>query len=151
MKKNIPNRKKLKEKLLNHIFHSGKKKTSEKILTKNFKSLQKSYKKPHNEIVKLAVISSTPVFRIIKLKNKRRKKKSTKEIPAFLSAYVFRTSWSLKYLTKTLNKKPSNIFYKQLKNETVLNAKHQGEAVKFKNELQNQVLKNKKYFKYYKW
>lgn len=151
MKKNIVNKKKLKEKLLNHIFYNGKKKTSEKILTKNFKCLQKSYKKSHNEIIKLAVVYSTPVFRTIKLKNKRRKKKSIKEIPAFFSTYMFRTSWALKYLTETSNKKSSNIFYEQLQNEMILSAQYLGDAVKFKNELQNQALKNKKYFKYYKW
>jgi small subunit ribosomal protein S7 len=146
------NNQKLKEKVLNHILKNGKKKTSEKILTKSFKSMQKSQKKSHNEVIKLSIINSTPTFRIIKLKNnRRRKKKSIKEIPAFLSTYMFRSSWSLKYLVKASNKKTSNIFYNQLKDEALLNAKHEGNAVKFKDELQNQALQKKKYFRHYRW
>jgi ribosomal protein S7 len=114
--------------------------------------MQKSQKKSHNEVIKLSIINSTPTFRIIKLKNnRRRKKKSIKEIPAFLSTYMFRSSWSLKYLVKASNKKTSNIFYNQLKDEALLNAKHEGNAVKFKDELQNQALQKKKYFRHYRW
>lgn len=144
--------KKLKEKILNHIFKNGKKKTSEKILVKSFKSIQKIQKKSHIEITKLAIINSTPTFRIIKLKNnKRKKKKSAKEIPTFLSAYIYRTSWALKYLTKTLSSKISNKYHVQLKQEILLNTENQGNAAKLKNELHNQTLKNKKYLKYYRW
>jgi len=146
------NKQKLKEKILNHIFKNGKKKTSEKILTKSFKTIQKSQKKSHSEIMKLSIINSTPTFRVIKLKNNRRKKKkSIKEIPAFLSTYMFRSSWALKYIVTNSNKKTSNIFYNQLKDETLLNAKHEGNAVKLKNELQNQALQKKKYFRHYRW
>lgn len=145
-------KKKLKDKILNYLLHEGQKKTSEKIITKSLKSIQKSQNKPHNDLIKLAIIHSTPMFRIIKLKNnKRRKKKSVKEVPAFLSTYTFRTSWSLKYLTKTLNKKDYKTFSKNFNNEILLNAKHQGNAVKFKNELQSQALQKKKYFKNYRW
>jgi ribosomal protein S7 len=143
---------KLKEKVLNHIQKNGKKKTSEKILTKSFKSMQKYQKKSHNEVIKLAITSTTPTFRVIKLKNnRRRKKKSVKEIPAFLSTYMFRSSWALKYLVKTSNKKTSNVFYNQFKDETLLNAKQEGNAVKFKNELQNKALQKKKFFRHYRW
>jgi ribosomal protein S7 len=143
---------KLKKKILNHIFKNGKKKTSEKILTKSFKSIQKSQKKSHNEIMKLSIMNATPAFRVIKLKNnKRRKKKSIKEIPAFLSTYIFRSSWALKYLVQTSRKKTSNVFYTQLTNEALLNAKHEGNAIKFKNEVQDQALQKKKFFRHYRW
>lgn len=142
----------LKKKILNHILKDGKKKTSEKILIKSFKSIQKSQKKPHHDIIKLSIINSTPAFRIIKLKNnRRRKKKSTKEIPAFLSTYLFRSSWALKYLIQASRKKTSNIFCDQLTNETLLNAKHEGNTVKFKSEIQDQALQKKKYFRHYRW
>ena len=63
---------KLKKKILNHILKDGKKKTSEKILTRSFKSIQKSQKKSHNDIMKLSIINLTPTFRVIKLKNNKR-------------------------------------------------------------------------------
>lgn len=142
---------KLKEKILNYILKNGKKKTSESILARSLKSIQKSQNKSHKEIVKLSIINSTPTFRIITLKNKRRKKKSIKEIPVFLSTYIFRSSWALKYTVKSSNKNSSNIFYNRLTNETLLNAKNEGHAVTYKNELQKQALQKKKYFKHYRW
>jgi ribosomal protein S7 len=75
------NNKKLKDKLLNYIFSDGQKKTSEKIIKKTFKSIQKSQKKSHKDIIKLAIINSTPTFRIIKLKNKKKRKKNDKRYP----------------------------------------------------------------------
>ena len=137
--------------MLNHILKSGKKQISEKILTKSFKSIQKSQKKSYNEIIRLAILNSTPMFRVIKLKNKRRKKKSIKEIPAFLSNYTYRTSWGLKYLIKTSTLKTSNVFYNQLKHEILSNALSDGNAVTLKNELQNKALPKKKYFRHYRW
>ena len=142
---------KLKKKLLNYIFKSGRKQTSEKILTKSFKFIQKAQKKSHCEIAKLAILNSTPMFRVIKLRNKRRKKKSIKEIPAFLSNYTYRTSWGLKYLVKTSTMKMSSVFSNQLKHEILSNATSEGDAVIFKNEVENKVLPKKKYFRYYRW
>lgn len=140
---------KSKKKLLNHILQNGKKQISEKILTKSFKSIQKSQKKSHTEIVKLAILNSTPMFRILKLKNKRRKKNSVKEIPAFLSNYTYRTSWSLKYLVKT--SKLNNGISNQLTHEIMSSIIHEGNAVTFKDELQNKTLPKKKYFRHYRW
>lgn len=143
---------KLKNKVLSHIIVRGQKETSEKILKKSLKTLQKVQNQSHSDLIKLAIINSTPMFRVIKLKNnRRRKKKSVKEIPAFLSTYMFRASWSLKYLTQTLNKKESKTFSKGFNDEILLNAKQLGKAVKFKNELQDQALKKKKYFRNYRW
>ena len=146
------NKSELKKKILNHILKDGKKRTSEKILRKSLKSIQKFQKKSHNEIIKSSIINSTPVFRIIKLKNnKRRKKKSIKEIPAFLSTYIFRSSWAIKYLIQSSRDNSSDTFYNQLKNEALLTAKREGAAVKFKTEIQNLALKKKKYFRHYRW
>lgn len=145
------NKKKIKKKLLKHIMKNGKKPISEKILTKSLKSIQKSQNKSHNEILKLTILNTTPMFRIIKLKNKRRRKKSIKEIPAFLSDYSFRTSWGLKHLTKILTLKTSNVFSNQLKHEILASAKNEGSAITFKTELQNKTLEKKKYFRNYRW
>lgn len=145
------NKKELKNKLLNHILNKGQKHISEKILLKNFKSIQKSQKKSHNEIMKLAIVNVTPTFRIIKLKNKRRRKKSVTEIPAFLSNYTYRTSWGLKYLVKNSTSKTNNNFFNKLKSEIISNAMYEGITVTFKNELQNKALNKKKYFRHYRW
>ena len=145
------NKEKIKKKLLKHILKNGKKPISEKILTKSFKSIQKQQNKSHSEIFKLAIINSTPMFRIIQLKNKRRKKKSVKEIPAFLSTYKYRTSWGLKYLTKISTSKTDNIFSNQLKQEILYSAKDESSVITFKNELQNKTLKGRKYFRHYRW
>lgn len=145
------NKQKLKKKLLNHILKSGKKQITEKILTKSFKSIQKSQKKSHSNLVKLAIVNITPMFRVIKLRNKRRKKKSIKEIPAFLSNYIYRTSWGLKYLVQTSSLKSKNVFFTQLKNEILLNATFEGAAIAFKNELQSRALPKRKYFRHYRW
>lgn len=141
------NKNKIKKKKINHILKSGKKQVSEKILKNSLKSLQKDQKKPHNEIFKQAILNSIPTFRVIKLK----RKKSKLEIPAFLSSYKFRTSWGLKYLVKASSLDISNVFYKQLEKKILSTAKSVGEAIKFKEEIQKNVLQKKKYFKYYRW
>jgi ribosomal protein S7 len=138
---------KLKRKTINHILKSGKKQVSEKILKNSVKLVQKSQKKSHNEILKLAIFSSMPTFRIIKLK----RRKSLLEIPAYLSSYKYRASWGLKYLAKTLTSNPDYIFYKQFKNEILSNANSITETAKPKDEIQKNVLKKKKYFKHYRW
>ena len=74
---------KIKKKLLKHILINGKKPISEKILTKSFKSIQKHQNKSHSEIFKLAITNSSPMFRIIKLKNKRKKKNLLKKFQHF--------------------------------------------------------------------
>lgn len=140
-----------KNKLLNHIFKKGKKNISEKILTQNFKSVQKSYKKSHHEIIKLAILNSTPTFRVIKLRNKRRKKKTIKEIPAFFSTYPYRTSWALKYLIKSSNLNTDASFATRLKHEILSTAEYKSNAVTFKKDLQIKALQKKKYFRYYRW
>ena len=53
---------KIKNKITNHLMLNGKKKTSEKILLKSFKELQKYSKKQSKKLIKLALIFSTPNF-----------------------------------------------------------------------------------------
>jgi len=131
---------------INHILQNGKKQTSEKVLKSTVKSIQKSEKKSHNEIFKIAIFNSMPTFRIIKLK----RRKSLLEIPTYLSTYNFRASWGIKYITKGSDS--NHIFCKQqLKNEILSNASSTIQTVKPKDEIQKNVLKKKKYFKHYRW
>ena len=91
----------------------------------------------------------------MELKEKRKKKrkkgtKRTKQIPSFLSHYVFRTSWALKFIASII-KKSSNKFSDQFMQEIMLTAQNVGESVKIKTEIQKQALKKQFFFKYYRW
>ena len=132
---------------INHTLQKGKKQTSEKILKSTVKSIQKSEKKSHNEIFKIAIFNSLPKFKILKLK----RRKSLLEIPTYLSTYNYRAAWGIKYITKGLNS--NYIFCKQqLKNGILSNASSSTiQIVKLKDEIQKNVLKKKKYFKHYRW
>ncbi len=147
--------KKLKQKIFTHYMENGKKQTSESILLKTLKLIQKSNKQFHIGIIKLAIVGSTPMFRVMKLKTKNKKKKSaalSKGIPTFVSSYHFRASWALKHIIlASKKKKKSNIFHQQLKHEILLNSEYEGDAVKLKNELQKQALQKKKFFRHYRW
>lgn len=148
----IENKTNLKKKLLNHLTKSGKKQISEKALIKSFKATQKSQKKNHYKIVKLSLLNTTPTFKIVKLKNKKRRKSSIKEIPTFLSNSRSRTSWSFKYLVKTASSQTnSSALYKKLKNELLLGAKAENNVTLLKNKLQQKTIQEKKYFRNFRW
>ena len=102
-------KKKLKQKILNYFLKNGKKQNCENILLKTIKHIQKANKQSHTEIIKLSILNTTPIFRVIRLKKKKQKKKrgikNVKEIPAFLSNKNFRSSWALKLLITTTKKK----------------------------------------------
>lgn len=90
-KNKLLKKQKLKDKFINHMITHGKKLKSEKNLRKNLKALQKTEQKSHSKLLGLAILNTMPIFRIIELKKKSKKKKNqTKEIPAFLSDSFFR-------------------------------------------------------------
>jgi ribosomal protein S7 len=143
----------IRNKLINHITLNGEKKTSEKILLKSFKTLQKYSTKQTNEILKLAIINSTSTFKLHKISNKKRKKKNRKvrEIPSFISKPDFRTSLSLRFILYSMSKRKSSNFYFKFKEEILLAAKAKSNSVLIKTELQKQILVNKRFFRYYRW
>ena len=144
----------IQRKLINHLTGNGEKNTSEKILLKSFKDLQKSSKKKSTKIIKLALIYSTSIFKLHKIKNKKIKKRTNnvREIPAFISNKHSRASSSLKLIISNTRKKKEYKFYKKLKNEIVLNAGNKNNSsVALKNELQKSILTKKHYFLYYRW
>ena len=110
-----------KKTLINHIVKKGRKHTVEKIVTKSFKQIQKQQQKNVNNIIKTAVLNFTPTFRMIQLTNKRRRKKSIKQIPTFLSNNKSRSSWGLKNLINfsTQETSKTNLLFK-LKNQFLL-------------------------------
>ena len=142
----------LKNKLLNHIMVNGNKKTSEKILLKSFKKLQKDSQKQSKKIFQLAIINSTPIFRLHTFKMKKKRKKKIKEIPAFISNKSNRTSLAIKFLlSKTLENKQLNFFFNKFKKEILLTSQQKGSTIESKNNLQKQILLKKRLFSFYRW
>jgi ribosomal protein S7 len=142
----------IKQKLINQIMKNGEKKTSEKVLLQSFKTLQRNCVKETQEILKLSIIYSTPIFKLHKIKNKKLKKKNrkTKEIPSFITNNQYRISSAIKLILKVVKKKPKNFFI-NFNKEILLNSQQKGDAIQIKNELQKQVLINKRYFNFYRW
>jgi len=140
----------IKDKIINHLIINGKKETSEKILKESVKKIQKESKKQLKKIMQLAIINSTPIFKVHKISNKRQKKKKIKEIPAFISKTKSRISLAIKLILLTIKKKSIKIAIK-IKQELLQNYLNEGSAIQNKNELQKKVLLNKRYFNYYRW
>jgi ribosomal protein S7 len=141
---------KLKNKLVNHLLKNGNKKTCETILLKSFKNIQKISQKPHKKTIKLAIINSASTFRVVKLQQKNRKKKSVKEIPTFIPNTFERISWALKFIVNSSKKQNTNKFYKKLEQELIINSQNKGNAVKHKIELHKQILTKKRLFLYFR-
>jgi len=135
-----------KKTLTSHVAKKGQKYTVEKFLTKGLKQIQKQQKKNVTNIIKTSLLNFMPAFRMIQLTNKRRRKKSIKQIPAFLSNNKSRSSWGLKNLTNFSPQETSktNLLYR-LKNQFLLT------TTKIENNQQNEISKKKIYFKYYRW
>ena len=140
------NKSKLKQKIVNHIFKEGKKQKSEKILKTSVKLLQKYQKKSHNDIIKLTMLNYIPTFRLIKLK----REKAILEVPTFISSLHNRSSWGIKYFIKTVTSDTTKTLSEKLK-KTFLSYATKTETLTFKDELQKNALKQKNYFKYYRW
>jgi ribosomal protein S7 len=143
--------KKIKSKLVNHLLKNGNKKTCESILLTSFKTLQKSSLKSYKKIIKIAVINSASIFRIVKLKQKKRKKKSVKEIPTFIFNNFERISWSLKVILTYSKKQNANTFYKKLKQEIIINSKNKGSTIDKRIESHKQILPKKRLLLYFRW
>lgn len=144
---------KIKKKFENHLMINGKKNTSENILFKSLKKLQKDSSKQYKNIIKISLINSTPIFKLHKIENKKQKKKNRKirEIPYFLLTNKSRFSLAIKFMLKSIKKTKAKSFYSKLINEILLNIKKEGESSYIKNELQKKALLNKRYFQFYKW
>lgn len=146
--------KEIKKKFLTNLMLNGKKETSEKILLKSLKKLQKNSFKQTKNIIKLALTSSMPIFKLTLIETKMKKKNKIKEIPSFITSNFSRISLAVKFILKIIKKKKSNNFYTKLYEELLLNSQNQGDTVSTKNELQKKILilnKKKRYFRFYKW
>lgn len=143
----------IQNKLINHLMGHGKKKTSEKVLLKSFKELHKISRKKPIKIVKLALLYSTPIFKLHRIKNKKVKKRTNnvREIPSFISNKKSRTSLAIKFILANIKNKKEHKSYKKLKNEIISNAVNKSNSIQLKNDLQKNILTKKHYFLYYRW
>ena len=148
MKKNIE----LKQKIVNSIMKNGNKKTAEKIIKKSLKLLQKNDKKNHIRLLKHSIINSTPTFKINVQLKKRGKRKTKKEIPTFIKNDSLRIISSFNFLTEnSLKNKSLNSFYKKIANEILEAANQKSKSIEQKNEIQKQVLMQKRFLANFRW
>jgi ribosomal protein S7 len=141
----------IKNKIINRLLINGEKKTSEKVLLKSLKELQKDSNKNAKKLIQLAIVYSIPTFKLHKLTNKKKRKKKVQEIPAFILNERARISLAIKFILLTTKKKKTAHFYTKLKQEVLLNSQFKGDAIKIKDDLQKQILLKKHLFKYYRW
>lgn len=142
----------LKVKIVNTLMVSGNKKTGEKILLKFAKLLQKSSNKNFKNLVQLAIINSTPTFKLSEQVVKKGKRKSVRSTPSFITSDSLRIMASLKLIINAVGKnKTSSYFYENLMNEVLLSSELKSQSVDKKNELQKQILINKRYLSKFRW
>lgn len=142
----------LKDKTVNEFMESGKKPTGEKILLKFVKSFQKQNRKNFKSLLQFAIINATPVFSVNTQVVKKGKKKAINEVPIFLSNHSIRIRNSLKFFKQSATKeKKTSHFYKLLSKEVLNSSKLNSVSITEKNDLQKQVLKNKRYWSNFKW
>nr|QXV92935.1 ribosomal protein S7 [Nitzschia anatoliensis] len=142
----------LKMKIVNTLMTSGKKTTGEKILLKFAKKLQKSNVKHFKKVVQLAVINTTPTFKLNEQVVKKGKRKAIRNIPSFITSDSLRVMTSLKSIKQSvLKNKNAKYFYENLVNEVTMSSIFKGQSVDKKTELQKQILANKRYLSNFRW
>ena len=141
----IKKSKNLKEILSNNLMKNGNKKTSEKIILKTFKKLQKETSIDHLHLIKQSIINTAPIIKLKEIKKKRRKTK--KYLPYVLNKKK-RVSISVKNIITNINPKITTT--KSLKNEILLATKNEGGAIKRKTEYHESAILKKKYA-FFRW
>ena len=141
------NKRILKHNLFNHIMVNGNKTTSEKILLKSLKLIQKNQlKKNFEKIVLLSLINNSPT---VNIKNIRRKRKRTLEFPFLLKPHL-RISYGIKFLLKHSKNYTEKSSYSNLEFELVNSAKKVSSSFKHKKDLYKNAFLKKK-FTTYRW
>ena len=142
----------LKNKIINTLMKSGRKTTGEKILLKSVKSLQKSTDKNLKLLLHSAIVNSSSAFKVNEQAVKKGKRKAIKSVPSFIISDSLRITNALKLLTKTSTKnKSSNPLYKKLVAEIFSSSALRGQSIDQKNEVQKQILVNKRYLSKFRW
>lgn len=131
---------------------NGKKRTGEKILIKSLKHLQKLSNKDFQDLLRLAIINSASTFKINEQVVKKGKRKVTKRTPSFIINDFLRVATSLKSLKRSVVKsRGSNFFYDELSKELISSSQMKGKSIDTKNDLQQQILLNKRYLSKFRW
>ena len=127
-------------------------KTGEKILLKSAKRLQKSSNKNFKHLLQLGIINSTPTFKLNEQIVKKGKRKAVRITPSFIVNDSLRIMTSLKFIKMSVskNKKPVQ-FYESLSDEILASGILKSQAVDKKNDLQKQILLNKRYLSKFRW
>ena len=143
----------LKEKVINSFMRKGKKETSEKIIIRTLKKIQKLDKKNCKTQLQVAILNLTPTFKLNKQSKKRGKKKQMNYVPHFLPNTYLRIGFALKLLKLTIVKNKKDKTFEHLAKE-ILNSSNSVKsttAIEQKNNLQKQVLSQKRYFYKFRW
>nr|YP_010133761.1 ribosomal protein S7 [Nitzschia supralitorea]QWM93251.1 ribosomal protein S7 [Nitzschia supralitorea] len=141
----------LKNQIVNVFTKNGKKCTGEKILLNVSKSLQKSTKKNFQNLVQLAVINSTPAFKLNEQTMKKGKRKSKKIIPSFIIKDSLRIMRALKSLKIIASKDRTHSFYESFGKEILDSSSFKGQSAEQKSKVLNQILLNKRYLAKFRW
>jgi len=137
------------QKLIQYSLTKGKKRCIEIGLLKISKNTQKYSNKNFNNIIKLATILCTSIFKINSVKKNTLKKVNKKKTFSLIQKNKTRIFLGIKYLIKTINNKKSDSFYKNFYKGLLLFLKNNNFIVE-KNDLQGQVFLNKPFFFYYR-
>lgn len=136
----------------NTLMIHGEKKTGEKIILKFAKRLQKTTNKNIKNIIQLSIINTTSTFKINEQVVKKGKRKSTRFNPSFLKNELLRIATTLKTLKSVVSKnQKAAYFYEKFTNEVLASVNLKGQSVDRKNEIQKQIITNKKYFSKFRW
>jgi ribosomal protein S7 len=138
----------IKSKIINNVTLNGKKDTSNKILLKSLKQLQKNSLKQSKKLINLSFILTTPIFKIHKI-TKKRKKKRILEIPVLINSNISKLSLAIKLFLSILRTKKAEHFYTKFYKETLSNIQNEKSSIKLKNNTQKQALTKKRIFYYY--
>ena len=142
----------LKAKLGNILMSNGKKKTGEKILLKSVKRLQKSAGKNLRTLVQLSIVNTTSTFKLNEQIVKKGKRKTVRVAPSFIPSDSLRLTTSLKFLKVGASKNRKAVsFYEKFTDEILASFTLKSQAVERKNEVQKEIIMNKRYLSRFRW
>jgi small subunit ribosomal protein S7 len=137
----------LKTSIFNQLMLNGNKQTSEKLLLKSLKKLQKEdIKKKSDELIKMGLIKSSPS---LFLKQIKRKRKRTIEFPFLLTTNA-RISYGIKFIVNSCKMKTSKAFWENLNVELVNSSKNISQSTNKKNDVHKEAFLKRK-FANYRW
>lgn len=110
----------LKENILNRIMVNGNKPTSEKLLARTIKLVQKTEKDKNFEtILKTGIMNSSPILYVKKI---QRKRKRTTEFPFLLNSKL-KLSYAIKFLVLSSKKRKIEPFFNKFSQEIINSSK----------------------------